>query len=278
MNPFCFSPEDQVWRRKECPLSDLPVTRMMLLTYNVWFSEFEKTLRQKKLFEIVHHQSADLIGFEEATPEFLAALSKEKWIRGNYFLSDATGATLHPHGVLLLSRFPVKSLRVMNLKSAMSRKVILCEFVLNQKSLKIAVAHLDSKKTSREMRAKQLISVMRLLQGSNYSVLMGDLNFDANEDSPENQCIPAGFIDPWPLLHPDDPGYSINPELNRMRLEQKADQTKARSDRILFYPGNGNWRVEEIELIGKDFIRNESPSVFPSDHFGLCAKLQWSGG
>lgn len=246
-----------------------------LLTYNVWFMPFGYLERSKALLEIIRSCDADIIGLQEVRPELLEMILEQDWVRKDYLVSDFQGKTLGLNGVLLLSRLPIRSLVLYNLPSTLNRKFLIAELLLNSSMTKIAVCHLDSRKKNAYMRAEQLKGIFPLLEDAPHAILMGDFNLDpGNTDEITN--MDSRYEDMWSLLKPENPGFTIDTDINTMRLEQKGEPKKVRFDRILVRSGSPGWRPEAIRLLGTDPIRETYPVVFPSDHFGLMARLKWN--
>ena len=64
----------------------------------------------------------------------------------------------------------------------------------------------------RTVHANQLVYVLPILsQDCPNSFLAGDFNFNASEPVHwgKRQLAKNGFIDLWPSLYPDDPGYTV---------------------------------------------------------------------
>ncbi len=263
------------WNEYGPPAYGTATQTLTLLTYNAWFMPFADAERSMALLEIIRSGNADIIGIQEVTPKLLGMILEQDWVRKDYLVSDFQGKTVEPHGVFLLSRFPVRRLAVYNLPGALDRKVLIAELMLNSSVTKIAVLHLESRKKNAHVRTEQLTGLFPLLEDAPHAVLMGDFNLDtvgAAEPSP----IDGRYEDVWSILKPEDPGFTIDTDINTMRFEQKGGSKRVRFDRILVRSGSPGWRPEAIRLLGTDPIRKTHPVVFPSDHFGLMASLKWS--
>ena len=55
--------------------------RLVAVTWNVWFSPTAFDQRLRALMREVLEAGADLVGFQEATPRFVAALLSAPWAR-----------------------------------------------------------------------------------------------------------------------------------------------------------------------------------------------------
>ena len=275
LRPGRYNHIEHRWvEHKEAPY-DSTVQALTLVTYNVWFSPFAFPERSIALLHIIHQYGADLIGLQEVTSEFLKIVLEQDWVREDYFISDFQGSTVQPHGVLLLSRLPIRRLFLHELPSALDRKVLVADILLNGQVTKAGILHLESMKKNARLRAKQLSEIFPLLEDAPHAVLMGDFNFDPSWPD-ENHPIDSRYQDLWSVLEPGKPGYTIDTDINIMRFQQKGEPKKVRFDRILLATDPEGWRPEAIELLGTEPVKLEPQAVFPSDHFGLATRLQWS--
>src|SRR5438105_4013273 len=94
-----------------------------LVTWNAWFGEHEREARIDGLIRELEEIAPDLVCLQEATIDLVHRLTASEWAR-RYFLSDGEGATVDPHGVLLMSRVPFRALLEFELPTSMERKLI----------------------------------------------------------------------------------------------------------------------------------------------------------
>src|SRR5262249_9047735 len=117
-------------------------------------------------------------------------------------------------------------------------------------------------------RATQLRLIQPHLAQHGAAVLCGDMNFQP-ADPVETAAIDPAFVDVWPLLRAEDPGYTADSQINKMRYALKPAMSRKRIDRV-FVPGT-RWKPTAIELVGTEPIDGEGN--FTSDHFGLSCTL-----
>lgn len=98
--------------------------------------------------------------------------------------------------------------------------------------------------------------------------LIGDYNFG---DTEENNLLRADLRDAWAILHPSDPGFTVDPSRNDMA--KITSTNRRRYDRVLV---RGNrWEPESIRLLGDQSTKvtfsdlSTKMDLWPSDHFGL---------
>lgn len=129
-------------------------------------------------------------------------------------------------------------------------------------------------------RKQQLIATANALKPYSSALIVGDFNFDNPDENATVQEI--GLTDTWPLLRPDEPGYTEGKALsqltdkdtilNPMRLQHTKHNKRVRFDRLLF---RGELTPVEARLVGTSQIDQTADglAVFPSDHFGLVVTL-----
>jgi tyrosyl-DNA phosphodiesterase 2 len=243
------------------PASD-PVD-VRLLTYNVWFGAHMFEERRAALIAELERRKPDVICLQEVTKELLDVLIDQPWITRGYTLSDVE--LFQTYDVAILSRLPVKKLSALPLPTQMGRRLLVAELACG---LAIGTVHLESMKQSTQPRAAQLRLIQPALAALGDAVLCGDMNFQPT-DEVESAALDPAFVDVWPALHPNDPGYTADSQINKMRFELKPTLSRKRIDRVFLH--SSRWRATSIELVGTEPI--DLDGTFPSDHFGLATTL-----
>lgn len=246
---------------------------LSLVTWNVWFGEHRFPDRAAALIEVLRRCDADVICLQEVTPPLLDTLLGRRWVREGYRVSDAAGGSVDPYGVLVLTRLPLLSLRCQELPTSMGRSLVLAELLAGGRRLAVGAVHLESQRHNADRRREQLAVVLPVLRAAAPdAVLCGDLNID--EERLAEPRLPPDFLDLWPALRGAAPGYTMDTEANRMTEIMKGTVKRVRYDRVLLHSPQRTWRAATIEIIGTEPIAAETPDVFPSDHFGLLARLE----
>jgi tyrosyl-DNA phosphodiesterase 2 len=254
---------------------DVSRDRLVLLTYNVWFGEFMWRERFAALLDVVCACRPDLVALQEVTPRHLEYLLAVDWVRREFRISDITGSTLQPHGVLLLSRLPLRNSALQELPGNKDRKMLMAELGLGSRSVCIGNLHLESSPQATPVRLAQLDTIIPSLPGEQYTLLLGDFNFDPVQ-MPEQARIDPYFRDLWAELRPEEPGFTEDTAINGMLLSHKGREKQVRFDRILLRSPRPGWLPESVQLIGTSPVTPRRPALFPSDHFGLAGSLVWS--
>jgi len=234
-----------------------------LLTWNVWFGGHMFDERRDALFAELQRRRADVIALQEVTQELLLALLEEPWVRAAYQVSERE---LISYDVVLLSRLPIRRMAEVKLPTDMGRRLLVAELACG---LAVATVHLESEHEQAITRANQLAIIQpSLAERYEDVVLVGDMNFKPG-DPVESAVLDPTFVDVWPALRPDEPGYTVDTDVNTMRLQVRSTPTHKRIDRV--FARSSRWRARSIELIGTRPI--DVDGTFISDHFGIEAVL-----
>jgi tyrosyl-DNA phosphodiesterase 2 len=274
MYPAKFDAESGGWHTDMNGTVNIEATELTFVTFNVWFAQYYLQERCQALLGIVRDCNADIICLQEIKPGYLGQILKQDWVQADYSVSDYTGITVQPYGVLLLSRLPIFHLRLHSLPSVMGRKLLVALFQVNNQTFQVATVHLESLPAFAATRKQQLAQIFPALEKSEHAALMGDFNFCASWYE-ENMNIDPAYQDMWPVLRSQEPGYTENTDINLMRLEQTGKHTHVRFDRMLIRSSTAEWQPKSINLLGTRPISPQYAHVFPSDHFGLVGTLEW---
>jgi len=233
---------------------------MRIVTWNIWFGEFERERRRKALWAELKTRNPDVLCLQEVTPDDLESPGLRALRDRGYWQSDEH---ISSYDVLLLSRIPVLSHERVPLPSVMGRELLVARLATTP-PLTIATVHLESTASMTDFRCRQLADIHAHLAKDDDVLLVGDMNFPAG-DRPEAAQLP-GWRDAWATLHPHDPGHTVDSRANLMRALMKPDDKQARIDRA-FHRGPA-WHLDEISRTGTTHLTGD-PTLFISDHFGL---------
>jgi tyrosyl-DNA phosphodiesterase 2 len=241
---------------------------LTVTTFNIWFSEYHARERYLAIAQLLSRKPPDVMVFQEVTPEALAIFLAQPWIRVRYRRAEITGDAVGNYGLLVLSRLPLNSVTYTRLPTRLDRGFLTAELTVNGRALFIAAVHLESGKDSARLRERQLGRIQGALRRAESAIVMGDFNMRDHE----NAIITEPYHDLWPVLRPDDDGFTENTSINLMRYDSKNKHRHVRFDRVLL-KGNA-WDATEIDLLGTEPLSSALPRVFPSDHFGVRCRLE----
>jgi tyrosyl-DNA phosphodiesterase 2 len=241
-----------------------PPIDLRVITWNVWFGGHMFEERRDALLAELHRRRADVIALQEVTDPLLEVLLEQQWVRRDYQVSALSAPG---YDVVVLSRLPMRRLTVVPLPTKMGRRLLVAQLACG---LEIATVHLESTDGEAARRTEQLgIIQAYLTRSSEDTVLVGDLNFAP--DAPlEQSAMDPSFVDAWPLLRSDEPGYTVDTDRNPMRWHVKSKVARKRIDRAMVR--SRRWRPTAIELLGTKPI--DIDDTFVSDHFGLEVTLR----
>ncbi|RNF26116.1 RNA editing complex protein MP100 [Trypanosoma conorhini] len=267
---------------------------LKLLTWNVMFDRYSgkptplgmpgidwcSRKRYPVLAKVIQQEEADVVGMQEVEPVFWEFLSKQPWMRENYYFSCGYASpSITPWGVLMLvhrRRFPVQNITFLNVP-AWANHISLMPVVRLQMphgSVHVAVAHLlapytKSHETARTSQDSALRHHMvKTLAGD--AVTMGDFN-----DWPTREFyMPAEshYVDCWPLLRPHDAGKTMD-ETNTFCKLKVEEMFYGRSDKLFLR--SRHLVPVEGHLVGTKSVNDENGNkdapayLFPSDHYGV---------
>ncbi|MCC6523455.1 MAG: endonuclease/exonuclease/phosphatase family protein [Polyangiaceae bacterium] len=241
---------------------------LRLVTWNVWFGDWEREARWRALWERLEPLEPDIVCLQEVVPETLASRQIGALRRRGYWVSDRR---LRDYDVIVAARTGVAAHERVPLPSGMGRELLVAKLA-GAPPLTVATVHLESLADSTPLRVAQLERIVAHLSAEEDVVLAGDLNFP-DGDRPEAALL-GGFVDAWPSLHGADPGFTIDSRVNEMRYVQHGTHKQVRYDRVLLR--SPRWRVADVERLGTEPL-GDDPFTFVSDHFGLSVRLVADG-
>lgn len=243
--------------------SGRPEQRLRVVTWNVWFDPFERARRYRALWAELDRLAPDVICLQEVIPEHLhRAELRVRRERGEWL----SNTHVFGYDVLMVARSQPRTSERVPLRSMMGRELLLARLDLDP-PLTIGTVHLESMKGMTDFRVIQLQTITEQLARDGDALLVGDMNF-APDSKPETEVL-DGWLDLWPALHGDDPGFTVDSQVNTMRGDARGELRK-RIDRA-FLRGMG-WRAVSIERLGLEPLASDPPT-WTSDHFGLCVEL-----
>jgi endonuclease/exonuclease/phosphatase family metal-dependent hydrolase len=236
---------------------------LRVLTWNIWFGGHMFDERRDALFAELARRQPDVVALQEVTPELLEPLLAEPWLRDGWQISTRN---VEHYDVVILSRQPIRRMSRIDLPSSMGRNLVIAELACG---LSIATVHLESTDVEAPARVAQLAIIQPALLEHHPDVLfVGDMNFPPSA-ARETAALDPRFVDVWPALHGDAPGFTMDTDINLMRLQVKSRPTHRRIDRM--FVRSARWQAKSIELVGTAAF--DSDGTFVSDHFGLEASF-----
>jgi endonuclease/exonuclease/phosphatase family metal-dependent hydrolase len=252
-----------------CSHGGLVAEELRVLTWNVLAAPEDAVARGQALRDTIVAARADIVCLQEVDTWFLTQLRADRRLAG-YRQTVIGGSVQAPGGCFVLSRWPFTA-EVGVIPSRMNRIALLAEIAHPQGDLRVAVVHLDSLigEAWQAVRSQQLVDCGKRLADATHALLVGDMNFGDGE--PEAASIPAGFLDAWRTVLPQDPGLTWVRERNALAdANSFPNEANRRLDRLLM--NSPNWQAQHAALVGTAMYNGEWQ---PSDHFGVVATWQF---
>lgn len=239
---------------------------LKVVTQNLWFDAHQRPERMQGHVHQWQQAQADIIAVQEATLACLRPLLQSDWLLQNFWTSVQLDDPQW-QGVAVFSRIEPQRTWMTPLPGQMGRRLLQLDFP----DLRLAVVHLESTSQGAEVRREQILASTCELARAPQVLWVGDFNMDT--DYPENRALPADFVDLWPQLHPNLPGWTQDTDINTMMFKHFRKVKQVRYDRMLLR--GSAWRPVQIDMLGRLAL---APDLFASDHFGLCLELQRQAG
>ncbi|GAA2411656.1 hypothetical protein GCM10010420_45800 [Streptomyces glaucosporus] len=253
-------------------------TGVRVLTWNTLWDRYDSdridtARRRPLLLAALEEADADVIALQEVEAGLLALLLDAPWVRAAYTLgTDPRGGDVDEHGLLLLSRLPVREAGVHALGPHKAVAAVAVETASGP--LTVAATHLTSDH-AQDGPARREAELARLAEGlagvDGDLVLLGD--FNDGRDGADGPAAALGLRDAWTEARgPGDRTPTFDPGANPLAAVSSLTGRASRLDRILLR-GDG-LRVTAAAL------RGDAPAergLYVSDHYGVEAELRLGG-
>jgi len=199
---------------------------------------------------LIKKSGADVISLQEVEKWFVHALQAHSWVKNNYHLTEY-GPGQAPGGLYILSRYPIAStnyyenIQPGQVEVSKRGRVLVAKLGVKGQGVYVATTALDYR--SSENRAASLEFIFRTLKPYRHTFLLGDFNFDEGSKL-EAGSIPRSYLDLWPTLITDKPGYTWNPRSNWFAAASDPQSRASRIDRV--YLRSNQWMPRSIHLVG----------------------------
>ena len=226
------------------------VSCIRVLTWNVWFDSFMKNERMLSLLcESIGKWNADVMCFQEVTPEFHMVMEKSEYIKEHYVCVERARIKFYDVTMWVRSDLTILDSWAIKLPTQQGRRCLVADIDVSSRLIqcsscrvRIGTVHLESGRSNRSERSSQLSVVLDAILSSRDAetcnggiILTGDFNFcsswaDENDAITENSCL----ADVWALIRPDDEGFTEDTHKNPMLLRSKSGcEKRVRFDRII---------------------------------------------
>lgn len=276
----------------------VPLT-LKVLSWNVMFDRYSgqptplgmpgidwcSPQRYPVLAKLIDAEDADVVGMQEVEPAFLNFLMEQPWCQERYILScSAASSALSPWGIMMLihrRRLPVTALSYVNIPGWAGHVSLMPIATVQARGVPVQVAaiHLLAPFTKQNENARtgqDAVLRQRLTKGLSGDVIaMGDFN-----DWPTSEFVmppDTKYVECWPLLHPGDPGKTMD-ETNTFCKLKIEEMFFGRSDKVFLR--SSRLKPVEAHLVGTRSVNEENSNdeapayLFPSDHYGVSMTFE----
>ena len=264
----------QAWVPAKFSSKDTSITGIdafSFLTYNIWHDQSNFEERSTELLKIIQESSADFVCLQEVTEPFLEKLKESKWVQDEYYIPDIP---ITKDTTLILSKMPCW-FYTKEIPTRMNRFLLYAEVEVNGTPIAVANVHLESFANG-QCRKSQLDATFSELSSYPKVFILGDFNFDWIT---ENKYIASNYVDIWPLLRPNAPGYTMpkthdfiawRPDRVLVKMNTKYKPISIRRVGMEPLP---KFQEDELSLENVD-EPDEHAIRTPSDHFGLLFSME----
>lgn len=267
--------------------AEAPAT-FKLISFNVWFSTHRQLSRTRALLELLEREDASVVCLQEATARFLRLVLASEYVQRTYCISssirefESLNSDVGYDCFMLAKPSLTGRLVRYQLTSVYGRKLLLNVLPW----FGVGTVHLESNVNRGAGRSQQMGEIYGLLEEHavlQKSFFCGDLNHCISQG--ENHLRQDVSRDVWPKVHPDQPGWTENAEINGMLAAKSGHHPLVRFDRIVMNGDPAGLQPVAMKILGDEPVLNlqhdeaveeslrEAP-VFVSDHFGVAATFQ----
>jgi len=260
--------------------------RVRLITINLkgmglgWFEG-----RFSSLLQGLYPYEPDVICFQESTVREETPVYNQARVVGESlglkycafipYGNPAEMVTRDQGGIAMVSRWPISDMRSRrippgHLGAADERVALFSVLKTDEGELGVINTHLSWRPDESEVRLVQMGIILNEISKYPWGidekfVFLGDLN--ATSDEPAIQVACERLLDVFHTVNPQDPGYTWSVDNPFTQGYHLADR---RIDYI-FCPRKAT--IHQCKV-----ILNQAAPIFPSDHFGVFAEVEFSGG
>lgn len=246
-------------------------TSFSVVSLNLWHDKQDWPKRQDMIVRELQALKPDAILLQEvlqdaALPNQAATLAKRLDYHYRFFSVDPP-QQVRRYGNAILTRIPPQHTQAFKLLPLDDyRNAGRVRIEIAGRPLNLYVTHLHSTPGGRDIRARQVRSLLEFIastRGSAPSLLAGDFNTAA--DAPELQSLAVSFTDAYAVAHPAE---AVN-AAEHATLNPHLGHPPVRIDHVFLQ--KDAFRVAEARII---LNQPDSDGAWPSDHYGMWAKLE----
>lgn len=237
--------------------------KIKIISYNIWFEDFNKTERLYSLLERIDQEKPDVLCLQEVTEYDYEIIKKELSYEFRYPEKIDTR-----YGCVILSKYPMEKSITISLPSKMKRDLILSKININDFICVIANVHFESEFNNsnniKKLQFKYVGAILNKLYCKYFNVVLcSDTNVTQYDEKQFSNCF-YNFNDAWKINGSDSKTQFTYDYDTNSNLQLRNIKLKCRIDRILYKTNN---------FVCKSFglLTGENLFIDPSDHHGISA-------
>lgn len=248
-------------------LDDKKQFNLKVMSYNIWFEDFNRTERLFSLFEVIEKANPDIVCLQEVL-DFQYETIKNRLNYSYSYPEKISGR----YGCVILSKWPIVKATIINLPTLMGRNLTLVKIVASETLFTVANVHFESEFNGTNLTKKEQFKYVgailnKLYYDNNNVILCSDTNVTEFDEAVFSKEF-NGFFDAWKSNGSDfNKQYTYDYDTNT-NLQSRKIELKCRIDRILFKFKN------QVSLCNFDLITGIGQSIEPSDHHGIVAMFE----
>ena len=258
-------------------MSILYKKNLSVMSYNIWFSEYERNERLKSLIYIVNKENPDVLCLQEVLSNEYEKL-KLKLNYDYYFPNSIEEGT---YGCVIFSKYNIVKSKIIKLPSKMDRNLLISQININFKcgdvdefeKMVITNTHFESEfsttsNPTKEQQYKFVSAILnKLFKDYGNVILCSDTNVTKIENEFFNKVF-IGMGDAWIDTGSDQNNEYTYDNVTNKNLKFRNIVLRSRIDKIL-YKNKGSTKPINFKLITG--IEN---MIQPSDHHGILSTFE----
>lgn len=276
-SPFYPKPilyhKDGDWQYYMEQFPKVELTSLNIITYNILSDEYKQgfikpSLRMDAIVDLLRECKAEIIVLQEVSLIMMRRLMKEGWMKDKFVSDKPNLKHFDSHRTIIIANYPFE---LYAYDYSKRKQFLAASWKLNDKPFHLGAVHLSSNRAdnAKKIREEQLTSLtdfLNHLEGD--YMIAGDFNM--REEEGASFFNTRQLEDLWTTFHPNDKGYTFDTTKNLLAEFFSLSKEPGRLDRMLLHSSTSDWKAEGIELMACDEM---AKGIYPSDHFGLTARL-----
>lgn len=233
---------------------------LKILSYNIWFDEYERSNRLSSLFQVITNENPDIVCLQEILSTQYDEIKEN--ISYKYAFPDKIN---NGYGCAIFSKFPIVKSKALKLPSNMNRMLLLVQIG----QVIVANVHFESEFNNicnnTKLQQYHYVSTLltKLYNTYNNVIMCADTNLMKVDECTYNKYF-EHFTDAWSIMKVKYHEYTYD-FLTNKHLQMRNLKFRSRIDRMLFKGKH------TLELVNFKLLTCKNYKIQPSDHHGIMS-------